>query len=115
MPSSTPTKLMFLTLALKIQIHLHLIVLFQEPVKAGITVVVSAGNYGRDASTTTPANNPDVITVSAIGDSDGKCGGTGPALALSDGRVLDDTFAYFSNFGPWVKTPDAWCKCIFYV
>ena len=72
-------------------------------VKAGITVVVSAGNYGRDASTTTPANNPNVITVSAIGDSDGKCGGTGPALALSDGRVPDDTFAFFSNFGPWVK------------
>ena len=83
--------------------------------KAGITVVVSAGNYGRDASTTTPANNPDVITVSAIGDSDGKCGVKGPALALSDGRVPDETFAYFSTFGPWVKMAASWCKCIFYV
>jgi hypothetical protein len=72
-------------------------------VKAGITVVVSAGNYGRDASTTTPANNPNVITVSAIGDSDGKCGGTGPVIALSGGRIPDDTFAFFSNFGPVVK------------
>ncbi len=72
-------------------------------VRAGITVVVSAGNYGKDASTTSPANNPNVITVSAIGDSDGKCGGTGPAIALSDGNVTDDTLAYFSNFGPVVK------------
>jgi hypothetical protein len=71
--------------------------------RAGITVVVSAGNYGRDASTTTPANNPDVITVSAIGDSDGKCGGQGPPMTLSDRRLPDDTFAYFSNFGPAVK------------
>jgi hypothetical protein len=72
-------------------------------VKAGITVVVSAGNYGQDASTTTPANNPNVITVSAIGDSDGKCGGLGPVLPQFDGSVPDDTFAFFSNFGPAVK------------
>ena len=44
-----------------------------------------------------------MITVSAIGDSDGKCGGLGPRLPLSDGIVSDDTFAYFSNFGPVVK------------
>lgn len=36
-------------------------------IKDGITYVVSAGNYGHDASTTTPASNPDAITVSAIG------------------------------------------------
>jgi hypothetical protein len=42
-------------------------------------------------------NNPNVITVYAIGDSDGKCGGTGPALALFDGTVPDDTFAFFSK------------------
>ena len=72
-------------------------------VKEGITVIVSAGNYGKDASTTTPANNPDVITVSAVGDSDGKCGGLGPVMEQFDGNVTDDTFAYFSNFGPAVK------------
>jgi subtilisin family serine protease len=72
-------------------------------VKAGITVVVSAGNYGRDASTTTPANNPDVLTVSAIGDSDGKCGAEGPPLKGRRGEITDDSFAYFSNFGPVVK------------
>ncbi len=74
-------------------------------VKAGITVVVAAGNYGKDASATTPANNPNVITVSAIGDSDGVCGAAGPALTLAgeNSTIQDDTFAFFSNFGPAVK------------
>jgi hypothetical protein len=70
-----------------------------ESVKAGITYVVAAGNFAKNAtSTTSPASNPDVITVSAIGDSDGKCGGLGPLL--DGGRMMDDTFADFSNFGP---------------
>lgn len=64
-------------------------------VKAGITFVVAAGNSGKDASTFSPANNPNVIAVSAIGDSDGKCGGTGP----STGFGRDDTLASFSNYG----------------
>ena len=70
-----------------------------ESVKAGITYVVAAGNFAKNATlTTSPASNPDVITVSAIGDSDGKCGGLGPLL--DGGRMMDDTFADFSNFGP---------------
>ena len=32
-------------------------------VKAGITVVAAAGNSGKDASTTSPANNPNVLTA----------------------------------------------------
>lgn len=64
-------------------------------VKAGITFVVAAGNSGKDASTFSPANNPNVIAVSAIGDSDGKCGGKGP----STGFGSDDTLASFSNYG----------------
>ena len=76
-------------------------------IKAGITVVVSAGNYGKDASSTTPANNPNVLTVSAIGDSDGVCGAAGPDLSIGGGgdnmTVSDDSFAFFSNFGPAVK------------
>jgi len=67
-------------------------------VKAGVTYVVAAGNYGQDASKTSPASDPDVITVSAITDSDGKCGGTGPSLK----NATDDSFAHFSNFGPAV-------------
>jgi subtilisin family serine protease len=72
-------------------------------VNAGITVIASAGNRGADASQTTPANNPNVLTVSAIGDSDGKCGGVGEEIVLKQGKVSDDGFAFFSNFGPAVK------------
>ncbi|CAN5886876.1 hypothetical protein BH23THE1_BH23THE1_30130 [soil metagenome] len=50
----------------------------------------------RMLSTFSPANNPNVITVSAIGDSDGKCGGKGP----STGYGADDSLASFSNYGP---------------
>jgi subtilisin family serine protease len=71
-------------------------------IKAGVTYVVSAGNYGHDASSTSPASNPDVITVSAIADSDGKCGGVGPELMIEN-ATADDTFAPFSNFGPTVS------------
>jgi subtilisin family serine protease len=70
-------------------------------IKAGVTYVVAAGNYGQDASTTSPASNPDAITVSAIADSDGKCGGLGPELKANN--ATDDTFASFSNFGPSVS------------
>ena len=64
-------------------------------VLAGVTYVVAAGNSAKDASTFSPANHPDVIAVSAIADSDGKCGGAGSATTYG----ADDTFATFSNFG----------------
>ena len=68
-------------------------------VTAGITYVVAAGNSAKDASAFSPANHPDVITVSAIADSDGKCGGQG-----SDTKYgADDTFASFSNFGSLIE------------
>jgi subtilisin len=74
-------------------------------VKAGIIVVVSAGNHGKDALATSPANDPNVLTVSAIADSDGVCGGAGPVLtsASSNSTIADDSFAFFSNYGPAVK------------
>ena len=52
-----------------------------------------------------PTNNPNVLTVSAIADSDGVCGAVGPDLFLSGDNVTltDDSFAFFSNFGPVVK------------
>jgi subtilisin family serine protease len=55
---------------------LSLTKVIDEAVKAGITVVAAEGNYGEDASNTSPANNPNVITVSAIADTDGVCGGS---------------------------------------
>lgn len=64
-------------------------------VAAGVTYAVAAGNSATDASTRSPASNPNVITVSAIADSDGRCGGLGPATSYG----ADDTFATFSNFG----------------
>jgi Subtilase family/Peptidase inhibitor I9 len=67
-------------------------------VAKGITFVVAAGNAHTDASTFAPANNPNVIAVSAIADSDGKCGGRGPSISY--GR--DDSFASFSNYGSTV-------------
>ena len=64
-------------------------------VKSGIVFVVAAGNGARDATNNSPANNPNVISVSAMGDSDGKCGGKGP----STGYGSDDTLTTFSNYG----------------
>lgn len=67
-------------------------------VAAGVTYVVAAGNNGKDASTFSPANHPSAISVSAIVDTDGKCGGAGPSTVYG----ADDTLASFSNFGPVV-------------
>jgi subtilisin len=68
-------------------------------VKAGITYAVSAGNDHKDASTFSPASDPNVIAVSAIADSDGKCGGLG--VPTSHGS--DDMLADFSNYGKAVS------------
>lgn len=64
-------------------------------VAAGVTYVVAAGNSGKNASTFSPANHPDVIAVSAIVDTDGKGGGLGSSTSYG----ADDTFASFSNYG----------------
>ena len=67
-------------------------------VAAGITYVVAAGNSASNAIDFSPANNPDVIAVSAIVDTDGRCGGLGSSTPFGN----DDTFARFSNYGPVV-------------
>lgn len=67
-------------------------------VAAGVTYVVAAGNSGKDASTFSPANHPDVIAVSAMVDTDGKSGGLGASTSYG----ADDTFASFSNYGSTV-------------
>jgi subtilisin family serine protease len=64
-------------------------------VEAGVVFVVAAGNSHKDASSFSPARNPNVIAVSAMADSDGKCGGQGSSTKYGN----DDTFASFSNYG----------------
>lgn len=71
----------------------------KNSVAKGVTYVVAAGNSAKDAMSFEPANYSvaidGVITVSAIADSDGRCGSLGPATPYG----TDDTFAGFSNFG----------------
>ncbi len=67
-------------------------------VAAGVTYVVAAGNDSADAAHYTPAAYDEVITVSALADSDGRPGGLGGPPACRDDA--DDTLANFSNHGP---------------
>jgi subtilisin len=69
-----------------------------KAVARGVVVTAAAGNEGLDASTSSPANCPDAITVSAIADSNGLAGGGEAATSYG----ADHTFARFSNFGPLV-------------
>jgi subtilisin len=64
---------------------------------AGITYAVAAGNSGQEFSTTVPAAYPEVLTVTAMSDSDGQAGALGGAPACRAGEV-DDSYASFSNF-----------------
>jgi subtilisin family serine protease len=69
-------------------------------VAKGITVVAAAANDSGAASKRTPAAYNEVITVSALADSDGKPGALGGNLCYSWGTYdKDDTFADFSNYG----------------
>lgn len=66
-------------------------------VAVGVTFVVAAGNSAADAATSVPAAFDDVITVSALADSDGLTGGgTWRGTCRSD---QEDTLADFSNYG----------------
>lgn len=68
-------------------------------VEAGVVYVVAAGNSAEDASSFEPSNYSldidGVVTISAIADSDGKCGKLGQRTNFGE----DDSFATFSNFG----------------
>ncbi|MBA3750120.1 MAG: S8 family serine peptidase [Nitrosopumilus sp.] len=64
-------------------------------ISKGLIYVVAAGNSHINSSLTSPARNPSVISVSAISDSDGKCGNKGNITIGGP----DDYIASFSNFG----------------
>ena len=69
-------------------------------VSSGVTVVAAAANDAGNASKRVPAAYNEVITVSALADTDGKAGGTGGNRCFSWGTYdVDDTFADFSNYG----------------
>ena len=69
-------------------------------VKGGITVVAAAGNDQMSAARWVPAAYNEVITVSALADTDGKPGALGGHRCFSWGSYdSDDTYANFSNYG----------------
>ncbi|WP_113699336.1 S8 family serine peptidase [Nonomuraea lactucae] len=73
-------------------------------VNRGVVVVVAAGNSSRDAATFFPANHPDVITVSAVTDIDGRPGGLGGStLPCRSETDQDDSLAFYSNFGQTIE------------
>jgi subtilisin family serine protease len=79
----------------------------KELVNSGVTIVGAAGNAVDDVDNWWPGNDPNVISVAAFSDSDGKCGKLGQILRIvtSQGPTpfneTDDSFASdYSNFGP---------------
>ena len=70
---------------------------------AGVTVVAAACNANMDAGTCTPGKYPEVISVSAFAEWDGKPGGLAGCRTTPDGFYgCDDQRASFSNYGPTV-------------
>ncbi len=68
--------------------------------QGGITVVAAAANEHRSAAGYVPAAYNEVITTSALADTDGRPGGLGGNLCYSWSTYdKDDTFADFSNYG----------------
>ncbi len=69
-------------------------------VGSGVTVVAAAGNDSSSAAARVPAAYNEVITVSALADTDGKPGALGGPRCFSWGTYdNDDSFADFSNSG----------------
>ena len=68
-------------------------------VESGVTYVVAAGNSAVDVAGQVPASYPEVLTVSALSDYDGRSGGLAKATCRA-GR--DDALADFSNYGAGV-------------
>ncbi|MBX3029568.1 MAG: S8 family serine peptidase [Chloroflexi bacterium] len=71
-------------------------------VKRGTILVAAAGNYAERVRYRRPAAYPEVITVSAMADFDGKPGGKGrqsQACLAGSAFERDDAFATFSSFG----------------
>ncbi|HEX2096823.1 MAG TPA: S8 family serine peptidase [Solirubrobacterales bacterium] len=77
-------------------------------VARGVVYVVAAGNESSNAANSAPANHPDVITVSAIADTDGDSGAQGSPNCWDsfdhlERTVSDDSLAPFSNRGTTIE------------
>jgi len=66
-------------------------------VEKGVTYVAAAGNGSENLKNTTPAAYDEILTVTAMTDTDGDPGGDGPRPACG-AYERDDTRAFFSNF-----------------
>ena len=66
-------------------------------VEEGVTYVAAAGNSSENLKNSTPAAYDEVLTVTAMTDTDSDPGGDGPRPACEP-YERDDTQAYFSNF-----------------
>jgi subtilisin len=64
---------------------------------AGITFVASAGNAKADFASSIPASYPEVLTVTAMSDTDGLPGARGPVPSCLKGEA-DDRYAAYSNY-----------------
>jgi subtilisin len=76
----------------------------KELVNKGVVVVLPAGNENADVMGRSPARVIDALTVSAITDTDGKCGGLGvdgPPIPFGIRAIMgkDDSIAPDSNYG----------------
>jgi subtilisin len=92
-------------------LYLPEFIAIHDVILKGVVVVVAAMNNNVDAKYISPAMYPAVITVSAITDTNGKCGGLGSASRVAPRNAFqsassprgisnpDDFFASYSNFG----------------
>ena len=66
-------------------------------VAAGVTYVVSAGNAKAGFASTIPAAYPEVLTTTAMSDTDGLAGAKGAAPSCKSGEK-DDSYGTYSNY-----------------
>jgi subtilisin family serine protease len=67
-----------------------------KSVAAGVTYVAAAGNNSASLGGYIPAAYPEVLTVTAMTDTDGVPGGLGPSACVKGQH--DDTYASYSNY-----------------